>query len=78
MADPQTDQQARRNEVRMPGTVGNVRLFGIPVRLHFTFVLLLVFLIVIGIGGKQTGAATAVYIVGCLPRCCCTRSDTCW
>jgi Zn-dependent protease len=63
MADPQTDQQTKRNEVRMPGTVGNVRLFGIPVRLHFTFVLLLVFLIFIGIGGKQTGAATAVYIL---------------
>lgn len=63
MADPQPDQQTKPNEGRMPGTVGVVRLFGVPVRLHFTFVLLLVFLIFIGIGGKQTGAATAVYIV---------------
>jgi Zn-dependent protease/CBS domain-containing protein len=45
------------------GTVGVVRLFGIPVRLHFTFVLLLVFLLFIGIGNRQSGAATAVYIL---------------
>jgi Zn-dependent protease/CBS domain-containing protein len=63
MADPQPDQQAKRNESRMPGTLGVVRLFGVPIRLHFTFVLLLVFLIFIGLGGKQTGAATAVYIL---------------
>ncbi len=47
----------------MPGTVGNLRVFGIPIRLHFTFLLLLVFLIFIGIGGKQSGLNTAVYIV---------------
>src|SRR5579864_2269673 len=46
-----------------PGTVGKLRLFGIPIRLHFTFLLLLVFLIFIGVGGKQTGLTTAVYIV---------------
>jgi Zn-dependent protease len=39
-------------------------VFGVPVRLHFTFVLLLLFLLFIGVGGKQSGATTAVYIVG--------------
>jgi Zn-dependent protease/CBS domain-containing protein len=63
MADPSPDPQAKPNEGRMPGTVGNVRLFGVPIRLHFTFVLLLVFLISIGLSGKQSGAATAVYIL---------------
>lgn len=38
-------------------------MFGIPVRLHFTFVLLLVFLIFIGFGEHQSGAMTAIYIV---------------
>ena len=47
----------------MPGTVGNVRLFGVPIRLHFTFLLLLVFLIFIGIGGQQSGLTTAVYVL---------------
>jgi Zn-dependent protease len=46
----------------IPGSVGTVKLFGVPVRLHFTFVLLLVFLIFIGIGGKQSGAMSALYI----------------
>jgi Zn-dependent protease/CBS domain-containing protein len=43
--------------------VGGVRIFGVPVRLHFTFVLLLIFLLFAGIGGQQSGAMTAVYIV---------------
>ena len=50
-------------EAPMPGTVGNLRLFGVPIRLHFTFLLLLVFLIFIGIGGQQSGLTTAVYVL---------------
>src|SRR5207245_1073691 len=46
----------------MPGSVGGLALFGVPIRLHFTFVLLLVFLVFIGVGGKQSGLTTAVYI----------------
>jgi Zn-dependent protease len=50
-------------DARMSGTIGNLRLFGIPIRLHFTFLLLLIFLIFIGIGGKQSGLTTAIYIL---------------
>ncbi len=32
-------------------------------RLHFTFILLLVFLLFIGVGGQQSGATTALYVV---------------
>ncbi len=63
MSDLPPDQKTKQNEGRMAGTVGNLRVFGVPIRLHFTFVLLLVFLISIGLGGKQSGAATAVYIL---------------
>src|SRR5262249_42087307 len=45
------------------GTIGAVTLFGVPVRFHFTFVLLLVFLLFIGVGAKQSGASTALYVV---------------
>jgi len=45
------------------GTLGGVRLFGVPVRLHFTFVLLLVFLLFIGVGDRQSGLMTALYIL---------------
>ncbi len=45
------------------GTIFEVRAFGIPIRFHFTFVLLLVFLLFIGIGGQQSGAFTALYVL---------------
>jgi len=40
-----------------------VRVMGVPVRLHFTFVLLLVFLLFIGVGGQQSAATTVLYIL---------------
>ena len=46
----------------IPGSIGTVTVFGVPVRFHFTFVLLLVFLLFIGIGGRQSGAFTALYV----------------
>jgi Zn-dependent protease len=36
-----------------PGSVGSIRLMGVPIRLHFTFVLLLIFLL-IGLGSSQS------------------------
>src|SRR5579862_1177656 len=51
------------SDIPIPGTVGNLRVFGVPIRLHFTFLLLVVFLIFIGIGGKQSGATTALYVI---------------
>ena len=45
---PNEDKPTRAS---IPGSLGTVRVFGIPVRLHFTFILLLVFLLFIGIGG---------------------------
>ena len=47
----------------IPGSAGALKIFGVPVRFHFTFVLLLVFLLFIGVGGKQSGASTALYIL---------------
>lgn len=43
--------------------LGTLNIFGVPVRLHFTFVLLLVFLLFIGVGDQQSGLSTALYIV---------------
>jgi Zn-dependent protease/CBS domain-containing protein len=48
---------------RIPGSLAAVKLFGVPVRLHFTFVLMLIFLLFIGIGDKQSGPSTAIYVV---------------
>jgi Zn-dependent protease/CBS domain-containing protein len=58
----QTANGAEPQPARIPGSVGVVTLFGVPVRFHFTFVLMLLFLLFIGIGGHQSGAYTAIYI----------------
>lgn len=50
----------RRNSV--PGSVVGFQLMGVPVRLHFTFVLLLIFLIVTGLRGSQSAAMSILYI----------------
>ncbi len=44
-----------------PGTLGVIRLGGVPIRVHFTFVLLFAFLLVFGFE-SQSGAAIAGYI----------------
>jgi len=45
------------------GTLGVLHIFGVPVRFHFTFVLLLIFLVFIGVGERQSGAMTALYVL---------------
>src|SRR5438876_8764876 len=51
------------NDTLTAGSVGVLKIFGVPIRLHFTFLLLLVFLLFIGIGERQSGASTAIYIL---------------
>ncbi len=46
------------------GTVPAFRLVGVPVRLHFTFLLLLVFLIVTDLGSKEGGSTFALFVLG--------------
>ena len=47
----------------IPGSITTIRIFGVPVRLHFTFILLLVFLLSIGIGQRQSGLTTVLYVL---------------
>ena len=51
------------NHKPIPGSVITFKVFGVPVRLHFTFVLLLIFLLFIGVGQRQSGLMTALYIL---------------
>lgn len=61
---PQEDKpQGQPKPDFIPGSLGAIRIFGIPVRLHFTFILMLVFLLVVGVGEKQSGASTVVYVL---------------
>lgn len=61
--DEQSPKRQSGGEARFPGTVGTVELFGIPVRFHFTFWLIVVWLIVIGSRGNQSAAGTTFYIL---------------
>jgi len=57
---------AEENPIRRAapqGSIWSLRLLGVPVRLHFTFVLLLVFLVVTGLGGSQSLAYDALYLI---------------
>jgi len=45
------------------GSLGSFRLLGVPIRLHFTFVLLLIFLIVTGLGSNQSGLNHTLYLI---------------
>jgi Zn-dependent protease len=49
---------------RAPGSLGVIRIFGVPVRFHFTFWLAAVWLIYIGSTGAQSVAGTALYVIG--------------
>jgi Zn-dependent protease len=46
-----------------PGAVGSIHLLGVPIRLHFTFVLLLIFLIVLGLGSSQSPADYGLFVL---------------
>jgi Zn-dependent protease len=51
------------SEPPISGTAGTVTLLGVPVRLHFTFVLFLIFLIFVGLGSRQSGPSFVVYVL---------------
>ena len=63
MPDTPRPSEDKPAQAPISGTIGMFRILGVPVRLHFTFILLLIFLLFIGIGGQQSGATTAVYIL---------------
>lgn len=60
--DPQPETSQRPDSSFLPGSIGTVRLFGVPVRLHFTFLIMAVFLVFFGMGERQSLAANAIYI----------------
>ncbi len=46
-----------------PGSVGSVRLLGVPIRLHFTFVLLLILLVVLGLSSNQSPVNYTLFVL---------------
>jgi Zn-dependent protease/CBS domain-containing protein len=60
MVSPEPNQPAPG---RIPGSLGSITLFEIPVRFHFTFWLALIWLVFIGFGGKHSAAGLALYVI---------------
>jgi Zn-dependent protease/CBS domain-containing protein len=50
-------------EESAPPKRGAVRIFGVPVRLHFTFVLLVIFIVALGARGGESAVFNAIYIL---------------
>ena len=46
------------------GTLKGFNLFGVPVRLHFTFILLVIFLVVTDLGSGHTSSSYALFLIG--------------
>jgi Zn-dependent protease len=46
-----------------PGSIGSLRLMGVPIRLHFTFVLVLLCLIVFGLSSSQSPASYTLFVL---------------
>jgi Zn-dependent protease/CBS domain-containing protein len=59
---PSSQLTGKRSEPEKAPKSG-IRIFGVPVRLHFTFVLLVVFLIAMGARGGQSAMMNVVYIL---------------
>jgi len=56
-------QEGSSPRAAAPGSVGSVRLMGVPIRLHFTFVLLLICLIVFGLSSNQSPASYPLFVL---------------
>lgn len=57
--------QPALNQPLSSGNFGALRVLGVPIRLHFTFLLLLAFLLVTGLGGRSS-TGYALYVSGLL------------
>ncbi len=57
------DQDRAPARANTSGSINAVRIMGVPVRLHFTFILLLIFLLVTGLGSDQSATSYILYVL---------------
>lgn len=56
-------ESTKPSNQRSSGTIGEISLFGVPVRFHFTFLFLMAFLVAAGLGSRQSNMAADVLFV---------------
>lgn len=59
----QREETTHRHDTRIPGSISVFTAFGVPVRFHFTFILLLIFLAVVGMQGKQSAVSDVIFVL---------------
>lgn len=59
-------QDGSTSRAAAPGSVGSVRLLGVPIRLHFTFILLIICLIVFGLSSNQSPTSYTLFVLAVL------------
>jgi Zn-dependent protease/CBS domain-containing protein len=52
----------RNRDSRIPGSISAFTAFGVPVRFHFTFLLLAVFLVAVAVEDRQSAVGDAIFI----------------
>lgn len=57
------DRENVKPQVSPSGSITSFRIAGVPVRLHFTFILLIIFLLVTGLGTNESAAFYVLYII---------------
>ncbi len=55
--------ETNRRESRIPGSVAGFTVFGVPVRFHFTFILLAIFVVIVGFQDRRSSVADAIFVV---------------
>jgi Zn-dependent protease/CBS domain-containing protein len=57
---PESDRAVK--EERIPGSIGAFTAFGVPVRFHFTFLLILIFLVFVAWEDRESAAGDVIFI----------------
>lgn len=60
--EPQQTGESKTEASFIPGSIGTVRVGSVPIRLHFTFILLFIFLVFAGIGERQSALFNVLYM----------------
>ena len=61
--DERLQDEAPPSERGVSGNVGHLRILGIPVRFHFTFVLLIIYLVVLALDKSESSTTTVIYVI---------------
>ena len=57
------NERVNSPKTRTPGALSAFRIFGVPVRFHFTFVILVIFMVVVGLEGSASALTDILFLL---------------